>query len=465
MSTATAQMQQSERREPNERSEHKDGGGAHAVAHSILNRMAMIAIQICTGILTARMLQPRGRGELAAMILWPLFLASVTTLGIPSSLIYFLRKHTEGHATLILNGVAMSVTFGCVAAGVSALLMPRWLHQYSPSVVHGAQLFLLTVPLCSMMLAGQATLEAFGKFTYSNIVQILVPSATLAMLLLFLFTHHFNPFTAAISYVAAAVPVTLLIYYFLWRERTASTGWKWSPSACRMLLSYGIRSYGIDLLGTLALQVDTVLVISLLQPSAMGVYAVMLSLSRMLSLFQSAVVMVLFPKTAGKPLEEIVELTEVAMRISVMITAACAAILCFLGPVLIGIMYGRPFLSAVGALRLLLVEATISCAVAVLAQAFMAVGRPGIVTILQAIGLGLCIPMMLLLIPRWGVAGAAASLLLSTTARFLFIYFGFRVFLRTRMPRLVPKLDDFRFIASVVRSRMQRSAEIPEAAQ
>jgi O-antigen/teichoic acid export membrane protein len=442
-----------------------DGSGTMAVFYSILNRVAMIAIQMVTGILTARALHPQGRGELAAMILWPLFLASVTTLGIPSSLIYFIRKRNSERASLILHGFAISVGFGCIAAGISALLMPRWLPQYSPAVVHSAQLFLLTIPLCSIMLAGQASLEALGKFSASNATQILVPVATLAGLLCFYFTHRLTPFTAAIAYVASAFPVAALILFYLWREHSATERWQWSFAECRLLLSYGVRSYGIDLLNALAERVDIVLVISLLEPSAMGVYAVMLSLSRTLNVFQSSVAMVLFPKAAGQPLDAIVELTEVGVRISAMITAFCAAVLCLVGPILVRMLYGRSFAGAIGALRILLVEATLACAVTVMAQAFKAVGRPGVVTILQGAGLALCIPMMLCLIPKWGLTGAAAALLISTSARFLFLYLSFRFFLRTRMPRLLPRLEDFHFIASIVHSRLRREPALPEVGQ
>jgi len=399
------------------------------------------------------------------MILWPLFLAKVTTLGIPSSLIYFIRNRGASRTSLIVHGFAISVSFGCIAAGIGALMLPHWLHQYSPAVVHGAQFFLLTLPLCSIMLAGQASLEALGKFSASNASQILVPSATLAALLAFYFTHRLTPVTAALCYVTSALPVAALILFYLWRERTPGARWTWHFSTCRMLLSYGSRAYGIDLLTSISEQVDTVLVIGLLQPRAMGVYAVMLSLAGVLRVFQSAVVMVLFPKAAGQPLDEIIELTESAVRISTMITALCAASLALVGPILIGILYGHSYLSAVGALRILLAEATLSCAVAVMAQAFMAVGRPGVVTILQAIGLSLCIPMMLILIPRYGVAGAAIALLISTSARFLFIYAGFRIFLRSRLPRLLPSLDDIGFVRSVIHSRLRREPVLPEAVQ
>jgi O-antigen/teichoic acid export membrane protein len=72
----------------------------------------------------------------------------------------------------------------------------------------------------------------------------------------------------------------------------------------------------------------------------------------------------------------------------------------------------------------------------------MALDRPGVVTLLQGLGLSLSIPMMLLLIPRYGIYGAAVSLLASTTARLIFVWSGFKIFLKRSAPRLIPDSGD-----------------------
>ena len=89
----------------------------------------------------------------------------------------------------------------------------------------------------------------------------------------------------------------------------------------------------------------------------------------------------------------------------------------------------------------------------------MALDRPGVVTILQAIGLSLSIPMMLWLIPRYGIYGAAVSLLTSTIARLLFICAGFRIFLKTTPPDLLPKIRDLRMLVGALSHwRLERAA-------
>lgn len=430
--------------------------GFRAVVQSIGSKVLILALQAGTGILTARMLGPAGRGELAAMILWPLFVASVTTLGVPSSLIYHLRNRAAERGRLVANGFAMAAVMGVAAAAIAALILPWWLHQYSPWVIRAAQWFLITVPLCSVTLAGRAVLEAAHDFAASNGIQILTPFATLAVLLLFVTLHRMDPYTAAIAYIAASLPA---FFFMLTRIRRAGIrAARIQLAGIKQLLQYGVRSYGIDVLGTLALQVDQVLVVSLLSAGAMGSYVVVLSLSRMLNVFQQSVVMVLFPKAAGHSPDKVMAMTGDSVRTSGLVTAICGVMVCLTGPTLLRLLYGAEYADAVGALRILVLEAVLSGVVFVLAQAFMALNRPGVVTILQGAGLSLSIPMMLWLIPRYGIYGAAVSLLVSTTSRLLLVCAGFRIFLKVSPPSLLPGWSDLRLLMGGVQLMVRERA-------
>jgi O-antigen/teichoic acid export membrane protein len=71
------------------------------------------------------------------------------------------------------------------------------------------------------------------------------------------------------------------------------------------------------------------------------------------------------------------------------------------------------------------------------------------------VGLSLSLPIMLLLIPRWGIEGAAVALLASTCARFIFIYASFRLVLKVSAPSLLPRKEDF-FILLNALKRLKR---------
>jgi O-antigen/teichoic acid export membrane protein len=425
------------------------GKASWAVLQSTVGAVATLLLNASTGILTARALLPAGRGEMAAMILWPLFLAYISSLGMPSALIYFLRNRADQRAELIPTGLLGSVLLGCIAAVAGAFFLPFWLHNYSPAIIHASQFFLLATPLCAVNQSGRAVLEASGSFIASNSVLVAQPAATLAMLLVLLATHRLTPISAASVYIGATLASLVIVLTRV--HRVVPMRWRIRVDAMRLLLGYGIRSYGVDILGAFALQVDQVLVIRLLNPAAMGVYGVALSLSRMFNVFQGAVVTVLFPRASGRTHAEIRTMTEFSTRITTMLTAMFALVASLVGPFLLRTLYGREYGGASVTLDLLLVEVTLSGAVFIMAQAYMAMGRPGMVTIVQSMGLSLSIPLMLLLIPYWGINGAAVALLTSTVARFLLVYFGFGFILHVPRLQLLPQLSDFKIVAARLR--------------
>ena len=118
------------------------------------------------------------------------------------------------------------------------------------------------------------------------------------------------------------------------------------------------------------------------------------------------------------------------------------------GPAVLNLLYGRAYISAAPVLRVLLIEVVLASVTGVLAQAAMALGKPGIVTLLQSVGLALTIPFMTIMIPRFGMIGAAYALLASTFCRFLFVQFSFPLFLKVKSPRLWFALADVQDVVS-----------------
>ncbi len=434
-----------------------DGGlsqvsGARAVANTLGSRVLQQALNAATGVITARALLPAGRGQLAAIILWSLFLAGLTTLGIPSGLIFFLKKKDADKPGLISAALILSLIASIITIIISYHYLPAWLHQYPLWVIVGARWFLLLTPLCSVTMIGRALLESAGAFTKSNFQQLLTPTSTLIALVGLLAVHHLTVLTAALAYTVPAIPTFLVLLYQL--RKIAPTLVVPSSQAYKTLLSYGARSWGIDLLGALSAQIDQVLVIRFLSPADMGAYAVMLSLSRMVGIIQSSAVTVLFPKTAGLAPMRVVETTGRATRISFWLTLICSGVIVSIGPQLLRLLYGRAYIGNLFTFQVLLLEATLGGSAYLLSQAFMALGRPGLVTILQALGLSCSIPAMLLLIPRYGTTGAAIALLVSTCVRFGAIYAAFPLCLRLPAPRLIPSKQDVSDLLTVAQAHV-----------
>ena len=265
-----------------------------AFVQSAAAKLLIIVLNAATGILTARALAPAGRGELSAMLLWCFMLGSVFSLGIPSALTYRLRRHPEQVSELSGAAILFVLAASVVACTVGFFGVPHWIPQYSPQVLFFARVFLLNTPVAVFVVVGRAALESQGDFTASNLSLIGPPLLTLVGLLVLLFTHTFTPVNAAWAYVLSGWPPFIWMGYSF--HRAVRPRFRHLRKSAQLLFSYGMRSYGIDLCGTLSLYVDQALVIRILQPGLMGTYVVALSLSRMLNVFHTAVVMVLFPQ-------------------------------------------------------------------------------------------------------------------------------------------------------------------------
>lgn len=425
-------------------------GGTAATLQTLLARILILALNMGTGIITARFLGPQGRGEQAAIILWPQLLAFLMTLGLPAALRYNLKRYPEEKSELFSATLLMSMGLGILASLLGILFIPQWLgHQYSAEVVRVAQWFMITAPVGVFWANMVAALEATDDFSTANQGQYLTPLFTLLMLLVLLVTRSLTPITTSLAYTLAGLPIFFWILIRLWkrfRPRWHNLGVQY-----KRLLSYGLRAYGIDLLGTLGSQVDQALVVGLLSPASMGLYAVALSLSRMLDVFQSAIITVLFPKTAARPIEEVIALTGRAARIGMACSLFAAISAMLVVPMLLHLLYGSEFIGALPVFRILAIEVVIGGTTWVLAQAFMALGRPGSITIMQGIGLGLTVPLMLVMIPAYGLIGAGLALLCSTITRFIFMLASYPLILKVRPPSLLITREDLDFMLKAFR--------------
>ena len=166
-----------------------------------------------------------------------------------------------------------------------------------PAIVAGAQLCLLATVAYSLTLTGRAVLEARGQLDRSQLIQSISPLVTLAALVPLAVLGTLTSRSAAAIYVLAAVPTLVwLLVAVVKRDRPAmGEGRDVLPG----LLHFGARSYGVDLCAVLGLCLDQAMVVGLLPPGAVGLYAVARSLSIVISAVHGSVALVSFPKMVG----------------------------------------------------------------------------------------------------------------------------------------------------------------------
>jgi len=416
---------------------------AATLVHSIAARFGIFGLNAVTGIITARLLSPEGRGELAAMALWPVLIAGITTVGVPSALIYHGRRHPERLRELTASALALAAVAGGVGTVVAWPLIPIWLGQHPAWVVSAAQFCLLGTVVNSLVLTGRAAWEARGDFRRSNRAQLAAPLLTIAALVVLAAAGRLTPATAAFAYVAIGIPVLAWILYALARQgRTEPVPASPRPAAppdapaWGQLLHYGSRSYGVDLFGVLALYLDQALVVGLLVPEAMGIYAVGLSLARIINAVHGSVATMMFPKVVGLAPAVLTRSIARAARLGALTSAALGLGIIATGPVLVHVLYGSAYEAAGTLLPVLVLQVILAGVTQVLMQGLLAADRPGAATLTQFLGLALSVPLFLVLVPSLGARGAALSLLASTAIRLALTIACYPLCLRAPLPQV-----------------------------
>ena len=414
--------------------------GASAILQTAVANIAVQAINIASGVLTARTMGPAGRGTLAAVIMWPQFLAYALTLGLPVSSIYWLKRRPELASELAGTSLLLSVLLGFAAALVGVVAIPLSLHAYPLSTIRFAQFWVIVTPLALGAVTVMSQVRSADSFMHFNLFRFLSPLSVLLVLVIERATGRLTAENAALSYLLAATPATVWITWWVWRMFKPTL--QHFRECTRLLLGYGVRAWGADLLSTIASQIDRILVVGLLNPESMGLYVVAQSAAGILGILPNAVAPVTLPRSSGASNEFILELTGRAVRITLFVMVMAATPLLVFGSLLLRLVYGSQFGEAAIVLPFLVIEAILDGLTSVMSQAFLAAGFPGTVTLLQGTGLLSSIPLLYLLIPRFGLRGAGCALMLSTTARFIFILLNFPYRLRTAPPNILLRREE-----------------------
>lgn len=412
-----------------------------AVLQSMGGRIVFTLVTAVTGMITARALHPAGRGELAALGVWPNFLGGLLTFGLPSAVIFWSRSQPDSRRSVLWASIPITLVSGVLATLTGILGIPYWLTQYSPQIVHMAQLFMLNAFVVLLIANARAACESEGDFWASSVALCVPQILALAGLVILLLIHRLSPVTAAAAYILGGIPACIFLLsrlYPLFRGRPTGL-----TLITRQLLGYGVRSYGVDICGALSLYADQAVVVRLLGPDSMGTYVVALSLSRVMGVIHQGVAAVLFPKAVSLEPDKLIALTGRAVRVSTTLTFVSGLAVALFGPGLLSLLYGREYKGATAILDILILEMIVTGATLVLTRPHMALGRPGFVTLLQTSGLILSLPMMFVLVPRFGVLGASWALLAASTLRFGICLVSFPFVLGQSIPPLLPTRSDF----------------------
>jgi len=413
------------------------------VAMTLAGRGLVTGVGLVSSVITARTLGPEGRGLLAALSVITGLSLQFGNPGLHTGNVYVVSRQPERTRGVLGNTLFVSWGAGGAAGIVAcalALLRPGWFPGIPFPLV---ALTAAVLPFQFMILLYQNTLLGMGETAAYNAFEVGNKVVTFGLLAAWLLLCGGGPFGAAVLFAAMAVlygGVSALYCHHRVPFRPV-----FDRPLFGEMIRYGGRAYLACLLAFLVIRSDLLLVNYFLGTGDAGVYSIVVQIADTLLLLPVTIGLILLPRVAAEKGGREEEVTARVLRhTALVLSGLCLAAGILVGP-LVRLLYGGAFTGAILATRLLLPGVLALGLNGVLMNHFAGRGLPAITWIAPALGLLLNVTLNCAVIPRFGIAGAAAT---SSLAYGLMLLLSLAAFLRGGRVGLIRSLfvshDDLR---------------------
>jgi O-antigen/teichoic acid export membrane protein len=400
---------------------------AGQVSLTMVTNVIIAALGMATGLLSARLLGPTGRGELAAIQTWSILVASLALLGLPEAVVYFTSRHSDLAGRYLVSSVAFILmgSSGFIILGWG--LMPWLLRAQSREVIDAARVFLV-VMLLAFCLIGMPhqVLRAVGAWRAWNLFRILPHLGWLTGLLgVLVFSSWATPVALSRLYLGAHMvlifPMAFLIWRYIQRPFEMQTG------LFRPFLNYGLPSMLTILPQAMNLRLDQLLIAMLFEPRLLGLYVVAAAWSGAIAPIINAVGPVLFPQLSkvADPTQQRILVSSV-VRVTSLVILILTVLLLVLTPFMVPFLFGSAYRDAVPAAQILVVAGAFGNLNLTLEDGLRGLGRPRQVLTAEVIGMVVTAVLLWLLLPLLNILGAALASVVAYAAITLCLVYAIR---------------------------------------
>lgn len=406
----------------------------------------------------SRLLGPEGAGAYAVALLLPTLLSQLLNLGLASANVYFvaskqfdLTQVWTASRDLVLGMSVVGLAIGgAIILLAGAILFPgidTWL------------LFLAMLIYPTSLMTGILTslYQALQNFRAYNVLVLIQPMVALLLMVLLWATSTFT-LSAVLIVTAVAHAAALSVGLFMMRQSVKVLGRSVDALGyLRPALRYGAKAHLGNLVSFLNYRTDIFLVNLFVGPAGAGIYSIAVRLVEQLWIISQAVSTVLLPRLSAMTGDDAGRraLTPVIARFVLWATLLTAGVLAAVAAPLIEALFGAEFRVAIPALMVLLPGVVLFSCSRVLANDLAARGLVG-VNLALAVGiLVVNVTGNMLLIPAYGIIGAA----LATTIAYLSDLL-FRLILQNRLTGtiwwqvLTPMPEDIQRIKLILKRKI-----------
>lgn len=378
-------------------------------------------------IILARALGPEGRGIATLILMIPPILMMFSTLGTEVSNVYFTGNKKYSLKDIASNSLCLSLLLGflfiVIFFGVYKTSQFQDFLKANKIIPLYLWLAILSLPfnllftLFRNILLGR---EAIKKFNGMGLFQVIL---NLVLTLIFIVILKLDVLGVVICFVVLSLGSAILSFILI--KKITDIKLDLNLSLLKDSLRYGGKAYFGNLAQFLNYRLDIFIVAYFLSPIAVGLYGVAVGLAERLWMIPGSIGVVLFPRISSVNNRQANSLTAQASRHTFFIVSLIALLLFLFAKPLINLLFGAAYLPSVTPFIILL-PGVVSLSVSkILTSDLAGRGRPEFGTLAAFISLPITVILDIILIPKWGISGAAFASTVAYTLATIVVLIAF----------------------------------------
>ncbi|MBP7116911.1 MAG: polysaccharide biosynthesis C-terminal domain-containing protein [Candidatus Cloacimonetes bacterium] len=407
-------------------------------------RLLIMIASFFTSFMSARYLGVKIKGEYSYLLTMTGFAWAILDMGVSRSIPYLARKFPEKIHEVYSFTLFLFLLESILLGFVGLSFIGFWSEFLSFELSRASTLLLVAIITTSKFgLQLQSFQVGMNRIWDLSIARLLSTLFIVILLLIaLLFIRDVNKLIFMLAIVLGSH--LLIIGYIQSTTKLGPIKFRFDPGLLKIIYTYSFRVFVSSLLVTFLIRADIILIKRALDYSQVGIYSIAANIIDVLQIASNTVGNLLLVKLADSVTIE--DKWDIMRRIIFVFTIVLGVAnlgFILLGRILLGIFFGVEFLPVYG-VYLWLIPASFSLSFGSLFNNYLnSKGFPVISIVFPAIALLLNIALNLLLIPVWGIYGAALATSIAYTLWFvLIVIFEHYTTGRTMLSYLVPRKSD-----------------------
>lgn len=366
--------------------------------------MFLFALGFVTGPVLSNSLGADGRGDLAAVLVPTSLLEILLAFGLPAASVYLAERAQS--RVLYGNAVAFAAIVAVPLVTVLWFLAPAYLSDHDPETVRWFRFFLviavLAIPMQTTLDLHRAHLKVH-RYNFLRSIRQVVNAG--GIIVLAAIGHLTLPGALGAMAVAATLgtAATLISAGGFGRPQV-------SKVVFRQQMSYGGKVAVGTWADSVVARLDQILLVGLVTPSLLGLYAVAVTASIISSPFAMGLGLILFPRIVRTAsVQEAAADLRRSRRLTLAVSVACAIVIALTASWIIPLVFGEEFKDCVLAIQLLLPGRIAADQVLVIQAYFNGIGMPSIPSAAAVLGAVVTIVLLPPLVGHLDIEGAAIA--------------------------------------------------------